>query len=72
MNTKAKLSCPFCGAMAEELMVLELEHGDGSAVVCECCGAIGPRDSRPEQAVALWNGAAINALRQPAEVCHAG
>lgn len=70
MSMKTKLSCPFCGAKAEELVVLELEHGDGSAVVCNCCGAIGPRDYRPAEAVALWNGAALNALRMPAEVCH--
>lgn len=65
---ETKLSCPFCGAMADELQVMELDDGCGNAVVCDCCGCIGPQDVRREQAVALWNGAAIQALkRRPAD-----
>jgi hypothetical protein len=61
-----KLSCPFCGAMDGELQVMELDDGCGNAVVCDCCGCIGPQDARREEAVALWNGAAVNALRRSA------
>lgn len=62
---ETKLSCPFCGAMDDELQVMELDDGCGNAVVCNCCGCIGPQDVRREQAVGLWNGAALNALRRP-------
>ena len=61
-----KLSCPFCGAMDGDLQVMELDDGCGNAVVCDCCGCIGPQDARREEAVALWNGAAVNALRRAA------
>lgn len=60
-------SCPFCGAMDEQLKLLELEDSGGHSVVCDCCGAIGPTDTRKEKAEALWNGAALVALRLPAE-----
>lgn len=32
---------------------------------CPFCGAIGPTDTRREKAEALWNGAALVALRLP-------
>ena len=45
---------------------MELDDGCGNAVVCDCCGCIGPQDARREEAVALWNGTAVNALRRSA------
>lgn len=52
--------CPFCAALGDQLKVLEFD--DGCAVVCHCCGAIGPTDTRRDQAIELWNGGARKAL----------
>lgn len=54
-------SCPFCGALEDDLQLLDLGDvmAEGHAVTCSCCGAIGPSDYRPAAARALWNGAAL-------------
>jgi len=59
-----KKSCPFCGAAGGDLkMLADLEgFGAGSAVVCDCCGAIGPSHVDEGAALALWNGAALTSL----------
>lgn len=59
--------CPFCAAMGDELTVMDLDDGDGHAVVCNCCGAIGPSDYRPEHARRLWNGEARRAFEHQPE-----
>lgn len=56
-----KLSCPFCGAHDDELVMMELDTA-AHAVTCNCCGAVGPQDTDSEHAKALWNGAALHAL----------
>ncbi len=67
-ETETKLSiCPFCGAMGDELKLMDLDDGDGHAVVCDCCGAIGPTDYRPENARRLWNGEALRAFEHQPE-----
>lgn len=59
-----KLSCPFCGASGDgkdspQPMEIDTEMW---AVVCGCCGGIGPSDTRRAEAVAAWNGAPARAL----------
>ncbi|WP_068634933.1 Lar family restriction alleviation protein [Thauera butanivorans] len=64
MKTEITRACPFCGAAGEQLQVLH-DLGDftsGAAVCCDSCGAIGPSDDSSARAVALWNGAALQAL----------
>ena len=53
--------CPFCGATHEQLRTIEIDAGNW-AVVCDVCEAIGPSDAEPARAVALWGGAAREAL----------
>lgn len=69
-----KLSCPFCGSAGDGkdgLQTIEVDR-DLWAVVCRCCGAIGPTDSRRGAAVGLWNGVAARALGQAVAAVHAG
>ena len=63
MNALLK-SCPFCGATGDDLTLMtDIEgFGAGSAVVCDCCGAVGPSHTAPGEAHALWNGAALSVL----------
>lgn len=61
------LSCPFCGAHSEDLVILEIDAGN-HAVTCESCHAIGPQDIDQENAIALWNGAALHALNLAAKL----
>lgn len=68
MADQTMRACPFCGAHGDDLVVLTdvADFGSGAAVMCNCCGAIGPSDVREAQAVALWNGSAREALARPA------
>lgn len=60
-----RLSCPFCGALDDELRPLALEEMGGHAVTCDGCGAIGPVSADEAGAVAQWNGAALQAPLAP-------
>lgn len=49
--------CPFCGSTHEQHITIEIDAGNW-AVTCEVCEGIGPSDTDPASAVALWGGAA--------------
>ncbi len=55
-------ACPFCAEDSWELQIDYTNGGDTTTperyfVRCSACGAEGPLDSTPEEALSLWNAA---------------
>lgn len=54
------LKCPFCQNLTDPELV-EIRRGDGQGcnrafwVSCPFCKARGPRDSKAEEAIGIWN-----------------
>lgn len=59
--------CPFCVNPGSNCSVDEVAFGDKKpfAVVCENCGAIGPRAATPEKAVEKWDTRNIRRAPSP-------
>lgn len=64
MNPATPAPCPHCAAHGDELRTIEIDVGNW-AVTCRSCEAIGPSDTDPARAAALWGGAARAALAKP-------
>lgn len=66
-ETEKTAPCPFCRSTHEQHRTIEIDTSNW-AVVCDVCEAIGPSDTDPARAVAMWGGAlgaALNAGLSP-------